>query len=240
MRIPLIAAVALALGMGLSGCVVLNGAETKANELTPEEKKAGWQLLFDGRTTQGWRSFKKSAFPSKGWVVEDGWLKCLERGGGGDIVSEGKFEEFELEWEWRLPRGGNNGLKYFITEERSSAIGHEYQMIDDSLVKNSPKGLTASFYDVLPPAKKTPLKPNGEINHSRVVVRGQTVEHWLNGEKVLQYELGSSEVLEAVARSKFKDVGGFGKRLRGHILLTDHRDEAWYRNIKIRELQRKP
>jgi hypothetical protein len=204
------------------------------NTLTPEEKNAGWRLLFDGKTTQGWRGFNKQTFPTTGWVVEDGWLKKVANQRGGDIITTDKFSDFELQWEWRIPLKANNGIKYMIIEERG-AIGHEYQMIDDSLIKN-PKGQTASFYDVLPPKPHKPLKFAPETNHSRVLVRGKNVEHWLNDEKVLEYELGSQEVLGAVAKSKFKTVKDFGAKIMGHILLTDHKDEASFRNIKVRAL----
>src|SRR5207302_7387734 len=130
------------------------------------------------------------------------------------------------------------GVKYFISEERAQAVGHEYQMIDDASVKN-PKYSTASFYDVLPPKADKPLKPPGEINHSRVIVQGNHVEHWLNGAKVLEYELGSEQVKAGVAKSKFKDVPGFGTKMKGHILLTEHHDEACFRNVKIREIGRR-
>jgi hypothetical protein len=204
------------------------------NTLTPQEKAEGWRLLFDGRTTKGWRSFKKETFPAKGWVVEDGCLKKVARQSGGDIITVDRFTDFEFAWEWRLPPRANNGVKYFIVEERGG-IGHEYQMIDDTLVKY-PKGSTASFYEVLPPAADKPMKPMGEWNQSRIRVQGNQVEHWLNGAKVLSYELGSPEVMAGVARSKFKGVKGFGTKMTGHILLTDHSDEAWFRNLKVREL----
>jgi len=208
------------------------------NQLTESEKKAGWKLLFDGRTTQGWRSFKKQTFPQQGWVVEDGWLKKVANVRPGDIISQDQFSDFELVWEWRLAPKANNGLKYFITEERTSAVGHEYQMWDD-LERPLNKSSTAGFYAVLPPLDKKSRKPAGEINRSRILVLGNHVEHWLNGEKVLEYELGSEAVLAGVATSKFKKVPGFGTKIKGHILLTDHRDEAWYRNIKIRKLPSK-
>ena len=212
------------------------GLEAAPNELTSAEKAEGWKLLFDGKTTAGWPSFKKQSFPDKGWVVENGSLKKVANVQGGDIITTNTFEQFDLRWEWKIPAKANNGIKYFITEERGGPIGHEYQMIDDSTV-NNPKQRTASFYDVLPPAEHSALKPPGEWNQSRVLVQGDRVEHWLNGEKVLEYELGGEKVKTAVAASKFKDVKGFGERLRGHILLTDHRDEASFRSIKIRELR---
>lgn len=212
------------------------GLGAAPNELTAQEKTEGWKLLFDGKSTAGWRSFKKDTFPDKGWVVENGSLKKVAGVQGGDIMTTNTFEQFDLRWEWKIPARANNGVKYFITEERGGPIGHEYQMIDDSVVKN-PKQRTASFYDVLPVTEHTALKPPGEWNQSRILVQGERVEHWLNGVKVLEYELGSEKVKTAVAASKFKDVKGFGERLKGHILLTDHRDEASFRNIKIRELR---
>jgi hypothetical protein len=212
-------------------------ARAGQNELTPEEKNAGWKLLFDGKTTTGWRGFKKSTFPEKGWQVQDGELQLQAGSKAGDIITEERFSEFDLTWEWKLPKGANNGLKYFILEERGQSIGHEYQMIDESEGRKSgPKHRTASFYDVLPPAADASLKPPGEWNSSRVLVQGNHVEHWLNGKKVLEYELGSEAVLKAVQASKFKDVPGFGQRQNGHILLTYHSDPVSYRNIKIRPL----
>lgn len=222
-----------------AAALTVAAAEPVTNQLTPEEQAAGWRLLFDGQTVNGWRGFRKPAFPARGWVVQDGWLKCLARGRGGDIVTVDEFDDFELVWEWRLPPRANNGVKYFITEQRTQAIGHEYQMIDDALVK-SPKASTAAFYDVLPPRPDKPLKPPGQINQSKIVVRGQHVEHWLNGALVLSYELGSPELMAAIAKSKFRNVPGFGTKIKGRILLTDHGDEAWFRNIKIRPLPAQP
>ena len=215
-----------------------------ANQLTEEERAAGWKLLFDGKTTQGWRSFKKQSFPDQGWVVEDGWLHCLGKGGskgGGDIITDAEFDDFELEWEWKIAPAGNNGVKYFVIETRDQALGHEYQMIDDEHARGVDQGnrkqLTASFYAVLAPTN-APVKPAGEVNRSRILVKGDRVEHWLNGQKVLEYECGSEVVKAAVAASKFKNTAGFGNKVRGHILLTDHNDNCWFRNLKVRELSR--
>ncbi len=209
------------------------------NQLKDRERTTGTKLLFDGQSTQGWRSFRKQSFPAKGWAVEDGWLHCLAKG-GGDIISDGQYDLFELEWEWKIAPGGNSGVKYFVPETRNSAIGHEYQMIDDLANADGKtaggKHVTASFYDVLKPAVTPPTKPPGEINHSRVLAQGNHVEHWLNGIKVLEYECGSSEVKTAVAESKFKNTPGFGERVKGHILLQDHESEVWFRNVKIRDL----
>jgi hypothetical protein len=224
-----ILALAILIGFGFS--------QAAENQLTPEEKKEGWKLLFDGVSTRGWRSFGKSTFPEKGWVVKDGILQLEARSKAGDIITDQEFNDFDLRWEWRIPKGANNGVKYFITEKRREAIGHEYQMIDDATVKD-PRQKTASFYDVLPP-KIDATRPPGEWNESEVLVRGNHVEHWLNGKKVLEYELGSVEVMKGMANSKFKSVEGFGTKIRGHILLTYHNDSVEYRNIKIRELASK-
>lgn len=216
----------------------LLAAQTDAaapNELSAAEKADGWKLLFDGKTTTGWRNFQKPGFPDKGWVVEDGCLKKVGMVSGGDIITIGKFEDFDLYWEWRLGPRGNNGVKYLVTEARDAGIGHEYQMVDETLFKDLKKS-TAAFYEVLPPKADKPFKPPGEWNSSRILVQGNHVEHWLNGVKVLEYECGSEEVKSGVARSKFRNVEGFGKKITGHILLTDHNDETWFRNIKIRPL----
>lgn len=204
------------------------------NQLTQSEKEQGWKLLFNGKNTDGWRGFKKDSFPEKGWTVENGVLHLEPGSKAGDIISDDKFSQFDLTWEWKIPAKANNGLKYFIIEERGQAIGHEYQMIDNATVKDH-RQATAAFYDVLAPEKDiAPLI--GEWNKSRILVKGNHVEHWLNGEKMLDYELGSDEVKKAVANSKFKAVEGFGTLIKGHILLTYHNDEVSYRNIKIKDL----
>jgi hypothetical protein len=195
---------------------------------TPE-----WRSLFDGKATAAWRSFRGTEFPRSGWVVEEGALRKMANVRGGDLVTVDEFDDFELEWEWRLGPGGNNGVKYFIVEERGGAIGHEYQLIDDELV-NAEKHRTGSLYDVLPPLQGRPAPRMRDWNRSRIVVAGNHVEHWLNGELVLGYELGSPTVLEGVKASKFRDVAGFGTKLRGRIVLTDHGSEAWFRNIRVR------
>ena len=219
--------------------VVFDVSSGADNTLTTTEKEAGWKLLFDGKTTQGWRSYKKETFPEKGWVIEEGCLKKVAKVRGGDIVTEETFDDFDLIWEWRVAVGGNNGVKYLVTEERPGAPGHEYQMVDDQRHPDAAKGLkrvTASFYAVLPVPETRPSKPAGEWNRSRVTVLGNHVEHWLNGAKVVEYELGSDALKAAIGESKFKDAVGFGTKIKGHIMLTDHGDECWFRNIKIRQL----
>lgn len=231
-RIPFLAF--LIASIALSSLATLQAAP-KQNTLTAKETNQGWKLLFDGKKIEGWRGYKSEAFPTDGWVVEGGTIHKQEGKRPGDIMTVKTYDNFEFAWEWKLPNGGNNGVKYFITEERKAAVGHEYQMIDDTTIKDARSG-NASFYLVVAPSKDKPNKPMGEWNSSRLVVKGNHVEHWLNGMKVLEYECGSPEIMNQVPKTKFKKYPGFGEKVKGHILLTDHKDPCWYRNLKIREL----
>ena len=211
------------------------------NQLTAEEKRAGWVLLFDGKSLDGWRGYKQKDASTSRWSVVDGLLTAVKADGkdthgARDIITTGTYDNFDLTWEWKIAEGGNSGLKYFVQEDMESAIGHEYQLIDDSRhpdAKIGPHRQTAALYDVLPAANR-PTRPAGQFNSSRVVVNGKHVEHWLNGTRVLQYELESPELKKAIGASKFKDVARFGTLQKSHILLQDHGDEVWFRNIKIR------
>ena len=210
------------------------------NVLSEEEKGEGWKLLFNGRTTEGWRGLSKKEFPAAGWVVEEGTLKHIAKGGGGDIVTAEDYEDFELVWEWRIGKAGNSGLKYNFPDPKK-AVGCEYQMIDDEGHEDGKKGgpshQTAGLYDLIGPSAETKSKPVGEWNESRVRVRGNNVEHWLNGVKSVAFELGSEDLLARVAKSKYKSVPGFGVKKAGPILLQDHGDEVAVRNMKIRVLK---
>jgi hypothetical protein len=215
--------------------VLATGAE---NSLTTAEKSAGWRLLFDGETTQGWRTY--AGKQAGGWEVVDGTLHAIAKVKGSAIITADKFTNFEFSWEWKLPFAGNNGVKYFVTEARTKSPGHEYQMLDDGEHPDGKKGTdrhTAAFYDVLPPAEAKPMRKIGEWNYSRLVVRGDVVEHWLNGKNVLTYELGSAAVKAGIAASKFHDQAGFGDKIEGHLMLTYHQDDCWFRNLKIREFK---
>lgn len=214
--------------------------EERPNQLSAVEKEAGWELLFDGETTAGWRAFGGDSFPVHRWTVERGSLKRIAGGErrAVDIITTRQFDDFELYWEWRIPADGNSGLKYFISEDRGGAIGHEYQIVGhehDSRATN-PLWKNGAFYDVLP-AESAVMMPPGIFNQSRLIVQANHVEHWLNGVKVLEYELGSDRVSTAIARSKFKDVKGFGAKFKTPILLQDHGAEVRFRNIKIRQLR---
>jgi Domain of Unknown Function (DUF1080) len=220
-----------------------SGAEGAARATEPGSG-AEPRYLFDGKTSTGWRGFKKAAFPEKGWVVENGWLKRLptkgeDSRGAGDIITIDTFDNFDLQFEWKVAPGGNSGVKYLVTEDRSGPIAHEYQVIDDARHEDAKLGAnrtTAALYDAIAPPANKPLKPAGEINSGRIVVNGMHAEHWLNGVKVIDYELESPALRAAKAKSKFKDEPGWGTKLKGHILLQDHGDEVWFRNIRIREL----
>jgi hypothetical protein len=231
----LIPAAAFALSLALQGATAIN---TAPNTLTAAEKADGWQLLFDGRTLDAWRGYRRDALPESGWEIKEGTLRTIPKAKGGELITRRKFDNFEFSWEWRVAPGGNNGVKYFVTEERPKSPGHEYQMIDDAGYpgKLSSNHHTADFYDVLPAASDKPIRPAGEWNMSRIVVRGTRVEHWLNGKNVLTYELGSEAVKAGIEKSKFKGHAGFGDKIAGHIMLTYHQDECWYRNLKVREL----
>jgi Family of unknown function (DUF6807)/3-keto-disaccharide hydrolase len=239
---PILAALATAASLA-TAVVEQKGADTTANRLTDAEKRAGWTLLFDGKSLDGWRAYKRPDASGTRWQVEDGLLTLVQGDGkdtrgARDIITTSQYDRFELSWEWRIAEGGNSGLKYFVLEDMDSAIGHEYQLIDDERhadAKIGPHRQTAALYDVLP-ASDRKLRPAGEFNQSRIVCDGRMVEHYLNGVRVLQYELDSPALREAIAKSKFKDVARFGKLQNGYVLLQDHGDRVWYRNIKVRRL----
>lgn len=228
---PFLACLALVAGAAL--------ASAAENTLTAAEKSAGWQLLFDGKTMNGWRTYAGKT--PGGWEVKDGTLHAIAKVKGAELITEKKFNDYELSWEWKVPPAGNNGIKYFVTEARPRSPGPEYQMIDDAGHPDAQKGgalhQTGSFYDVLPPAADKPLKKAGEWNQSRLIVKGKDVEHWLNGKKVLSYNLDSAEVKAGIAKSKFSKEAGFGDKIVGHIMLTYHQDDCWFRNIKLREIK---
>ena len=231
---PFIPIVLIALSLAFQSAA---GSAPAPNTLTAAEKAAGWQLLFDGQSLDAWRGYKRETVPEAGWEIKDGTLRTVAKVKGVELITRKKFNDFEFTWEWRVAPGGNNGVKYLVTEERPQSPGHEYQMIDDAGYsgKLGSNHRTADFYDVLPAAADKPLRPAGEWNTSRIVVRGARVEHWLNGKHVLTYELGSAAVKAGLEKSKFKDHAGFGEKIAGHIMLTYHQDECWYRNLKIRE-----
>lgn len=222
------------------------------NSLSSYEKKDGWRLLFDGRSNSGWISAKSDRFPAKGWDISNGMISVLPSEGkeatnGGDIVTTDQFSAFDLSFEFRLTPGANSGVKYFVTlkeKTTGSAIGLEYQVLDDSLHPDAKLGRNgnrtlASLYDLIPAAKqKRFIRPIGEWNFGRLIVYPDNrVEHYLNGVKVLEYVRGSKEFKDLVAISKFVVWPDYGMAHEGHILLQDHGNAVSFRSIKIRTLR---
>ena len=209
------------------------------NSLMDDEVAAGWELLFDGETLDGWRTYNQEGIHD-GWTVEDGTLTRI--GGGGDIIYAARqYHDFDLRIDWMVEEAGNSGIFYRAEEDVVNAIfksAVEMQVLDDAnhYDGGSPYTSAGAVYGLYP-APRGVVKPAGEWNSARVMARGPHVEHWLNGVKVAEYQLGSPEWAALVAGSKFVQWPEFGTSLRGYIGLQDHGDRVWYRNMKIRELR---
>ncbi|MGB4445449.1 MAG: DUF1080 domain-containing protein, partial [Dysgonamonadaceae bacterium] len=235
-------------------CVVMAGiflvsckSGEKNNVLTAAEEAEGWELLFDGKTLNGWRDYNGDSLTAP-WTVEDGTIRAL--GGGSDasgyIVTDEIYENFELVWDWKIAEGGNSGVLYHVVEHPKFNVpyitGPEYQLIDE---ENFPEPLeewqkTAADYAMyVPDPSKKKLKPAGEWNTSKIVFDNGHVEYWLNGEKVLEFEAWTDEWFERKNSGKWKDAPEYGLAHKGVICLQDHGSAAWFRNLKIKELPRK-
>lgn len=212
-----------------------------------------WRSLFDGKTFAGWRGLGYDSVPMAHWTIENGAIKKIPRGqvprmpdgqpaAGGDLMTRETFGDFELRWDWKIGRGGNSGVKYNVSEEISmaaspshAALGFEYQLLDDSLAEDNkiPSHRAGALYDMIAPSV-TVVKPAGEWNASRLVYRGNHAEHWLNGVKIVEFELGTARTDSLLARSKYRSIRNFARRRTGHIVLQDHGEEVFFRNIRIR------
>lgn len=213
--------------------------QQELNHLTPEEEAAGWRLLFDGASLEGWRGYRMDGVPA-GWAARDGVLAFTSGdGGGGDLITVDRFADFELALEWKVGPAGNSGVFFRVTEEERAPYwtGPEMQILDNSGHRDGQNGKTSAGanYGLHAPAEDV-ARPAGEWNSARIVVRGAQVEHWLNGVQIVTYELWTPQWRAAVAATKFGEWPGYGRAAEGHIGLQDHGDPVWFRNIKLREL----
>jgi hypothetical protein len=235
--------------LSLSLLLVFSSALSQDNKLTAKEKSEGWELLFDGTAMSKWRSAASDSFPSKGWTVENGVLSVDENGGrqsGGDIITKEQFDDFEFIVDFKLTEGANSGIKYSVhifnppIPGLGAVLGPEYQVLDNEKHPDAKAGRNGnrklgSLYDILPSSTGNALRPIGEWNTARIVSKGNRVEHWLNGTKVLEYDKTSDAYKEAFALSKFKEVKGYGESAKGYILLQDHGNKVFFKNLKIRK-----
>ena len=235
---------------------VATPAPDEANRLTSAEAAAGWRLLFDGSTLRGWRGLGRDSVPSAHWVVEQGTIAKIASGripvaadgqplAGGDLMTVDAWRDFELAFEWKVSAGANSGVKYNVDEAlsttlepRNAAKGFEYQVLDDDRHEDGklPSHRAGALYDLVPPNARKALRPVGEWNRSRIVLRGNHGEHWLNGEKVVEYDLGTPTMDSLLVASKYRPIPWFAERRRGHVVLQDHGDAVWFRALKLREL----
>ncbi len=227
----------LALSVMLFGCHA-HQISQPSPQLSMEEQNAGWKKLFDGKTFEGWRGFKKETVP-KGWQITKNSELYFKPKGGGDIMTAGQFGDFELQLEWKIAKGGNSGIMFWVTEDEEFPwrTGPEMQVLDNAKHKDGLNSKTSagSNYALHAPVQNV-ARPAGEYNTVRLVTKGTHIEHWLNGVKIVEYEVGSPEWEALVAASKFGKMPKYGRKRKGHIVLQDHGDKVWYRNIKIRPL----
>ena len=219
------------------------------NTISPEEAKDGWKLLWDGKTTEGWRGAKLNTFPEKGWAIENGILKVLKSGGaesanGGDIVTTKQYKNFILKVDFKITEGANSGVKYFVNpgmnKGAGSANGCEFQILDDDKHPDAKLGVKGnrklgSLYDLIPAPVNKPFNKK-DFNTAMIIVNGNHVEHWLNGVKLIEYTRQNEMWNALVAYSKYKNWPNFGNAEYGNILLQDHGDEVWFKNVKIKVL----
>ncbi|MCH8807412.1 MAG: DUF1080 domain-containing protein [Planctomycetes bacterium] len=232
-------AVALAVILGVSPAARSAQLEKTAG-LSDADRAAGWKMLFDGKSTDAWRGYRKDEFPSKGWEIEDQCLKVEAKGKGGDIITREQYGDFELVLEWRVSAKANSGIMYRVIEKHSTSwqTGPEYQILDDAGYGDSlkPGQMSGALYDLYEPSSAKAMKPTGEFNRTRIRLKDNLLQHWLNGVKVVECRTDGDEWSKRIAASKFGKYKGFGLQPRGHIALQEHGHDVWFRNIRIRDL----
>jgi hypothetical protein len=238
--------------------LVISGACQARGESADNQATDEWTELFDGESFAGWRGLGRDTVPGGHWVIEEGTIRKVASGAvptaadgqpleGGDLMSVEAYRDFELVFEWKVAPGANSGIKYNVSEPMSvgsppahAALGFEYQILDDDLhpdALNGPNRTAAALYDLVPPGASKDLLPVGSFNQGRILFRNGHGEHWLNGAKVLEFDLGTPAFDSVFAASKYVPVEGFADVRAGHIVLQDHGDDVWFRNIKIREFK---
>ena len=203
------------------------------------KKPSEWTILFDGQSVTGMRGYKMDSFPWDSWVIKEGALKTIPGSKGVDIISTDIYKDFELELEWKLQSGGNSGIFYFATEEGNFIwqSAPEMQVLDNTAHPDRMRKVTSAgaLYDLIAP-KNEVVKPLGQFNQVKIISKDNHIEHWLNGQKLLEYEYGSEEMKTLIGQSKFKDMPYFAKASSGRVGLQGDHGEVWYKNIRIRKL----
>ncbi len=259
LRRSIITSISVAAALLLAGCgggtAVIDHGAGPPNTLSQSEREAGWMLLFDGVSLDGWRGLGRQDIPEGHWRVEDGAIRKVASGEvptaddgqpleGGDLLTEDTYEDFELYFEWKVAPGANGGVKYNVSEAYSTAhepeyaaLGFEYQVLDDDKHPDAMNGrhrTAGALYDMIPPNQLKQLQPVGEYNAARIVFVDGHGEHWLNGTKIVEYDLATPRFDALLGDSKYTVYENFADRRDGHIVLQDHGDDVWFRNIKIR------
>lgn len=231
-----------AAALALSGMMMASNILSADDHKSADEK--GFTVLFDGSSTEHFRGYNKDTFPDKGWTLEDGTIRVIGKTkGSGDIITKDEYSDFDLRWEWKVAKGANSGVMYRVEEVKNQPTyktGPEYQILEDGAHGDgkNPKTSAAALYALIPCNDKKALEPIGEWNKSRLVIQDSKVQHYLNGELVVEYVWGSDDIKAKIANSKFKKWNQFMTKDKGHIAFQYHNDDVWFRNIRIKDLSK--